>query len=132
MQYICFLKGVVIPDVHSTQKPATRKKPIHLMSRATCSENHLNKLSSTATNLISEVANTNVHSTQNTNVHSTQKHVTRKETFHLTSHVTESEKRTDEITTTAEHGISNIANKGTSNVSIKKENRFLVRFMRAM
>lgn len=124
MQYICFLKGVVIPDVHSTQKPATRKEPFHLMLRATCSENHLNKLSSTATNLISEVANTNVHSTQ--------KHVTRKETFHLTSHVTESEKRTDEITTTAEHGISNIANKGISNVSIKKENCFLVRFMRAM
>lgn len=119
-----FLKGVVIPDVHSTQKPATRKETFHLMPRATCSENHLNKLTSTASNLIGEVANTNVHSTQ--------KHVTRKENFHLTSHVIESEKPTDKITSTAGHGISNVANKGISTVNIKTENCFLVRFMRAM
>lgn len=65
-------------------------------------------------------------------VHSTQKLVTIKETFHLTSHVTESEKRSDKITTTAGHGISNIANKGISNVKIKTKNCFLVRFMWAM
>lgn len=107
----------MIPDVHSEQKPATMKKTSHSMSRVTCSKNHFNKLTSTATNLICEVANTYVHSTQ--------KHVTRKETFHLTSHVTESEKHSDKITTTAEHGISNIANKGISTVNIKQKTVFL-------
>lgn len=107
----------MIPDVHATQNPATRKKTLHLTSRVTCSENHLNKLTSTGTNLISEVANTNVHSTQ--------KHVTKKETFHFTSNVTESEKHSDKITTTAEHGISNIANKGICTVNKKHKTVFL-------
>lgn len=82
MQYINFLKGVVIPEFYSTRKPVT-KETFLLSSHLTGSEKRPNNFTTTATYVISEIANTDIHSAQ--------KHVTIKKK----SHVTEFKKRSN-------------------------------------
>lgn len=98
MQYINFLKGVVIPEFYSTRKPVT-KETFLLSSHLTGSEKRPNNFTTTATYVISEIANTDIHSAQ--------KHVTIKKK----SHVTEFKKRSNKFTTTARYESSRIANK---------------------